>query len=119
MDSRRYDPLRFGREASAANIINARDSSCPIRWELLSELLYGLSDEEFKIVQGLADGSLGKDDVEDANNYVKVIRDLLNDKDRDIRDVTKTHIRLTPRPHRGRRLKPEDFPEIYAEYKKE
>jgi len=84
----------------------------------LNEVLHAMSDAEYEMVKGLAEGSLGVEDVADANDCVKVIGDILNDRDGDVRDVTLTRIRLMRRGKKGRALRPEDFPEMHKEAQK-
>lgn len=107
------------RKVRQSTLDRASDVNEP-RWPVaVEELLNEMSEADIEMARGLADGSLGGNDVADANDCVKVIRDLLNDRDGDVRDITLTRIRLLWRGKKGRPLKPEDFPEIYAEYKRE
>lgn len=97
----------------------ARDPKSPARWETIRLLVDMLSPEELARVKALIAGNSKEVEVEVPSEGLRVIEDLLADSDSDIRDFVVTCIRFVSSGNPGRPLKPEDFPEIYEEYKKE
>lgn len=128
----RYVPILYGRALTPGDFYYSPESHVPREvmrsvidlahdpnetgWlQVVEELLREVSDGDLEMVKALGNGALTTTDVADANDCVKVIADLLNNRDADVRDITLTRIRLSRRPRQRRLLKPEDFPEIYKE----
>lgn len=97
----------------------ARDQNSSDRWRAIRFLVFLLNREELARVKSLIGENSNKVELAATSDGVIVIEELLDDPDIDVRDFVTTCIRLTRPGYPGHPLKPEDFPEIYEEYKKE
>lgn len=113
--SRNNEAMDFG---LSVDIAGMQDPNGPKDWLSMNLLVEQLSDEEFAAVRTVADRPYANDRKDESGEIVKLITELLNDADKDVRDMTKTAIRTARPAYSGESLKPEDFPEIYAEVKK-
>ena len=113
--SRKNEVMDYG---LSINIAGMQDPNGPKDWLSMNLLVEQLSDEEFAAVRTVADRPYGNVQTDEAGESVKLITGLLNDADKDVRDMTKTAIRTARPAYSGESLKPEDFPEIYQEVKK-
>jgi HEAT repeat protein len=100
------------------NIGDMRDPNRPKDWLSMNLLVEQLSEEEFAAVRVVADCPDANGRTNERVEIVKLITELLNDADKDVRDMTKTAIRTARPACSGQSLKPDDFPEIYEEVKK-
>jgi hypothetical protein len=91
----------------------------PQRWDAMQELLYAMDYENLRLVRSAVNEGQRNIETSNSSEVLELIANILKSEDKDVRDIMITLIRLTERIDPERRLKPEDFPEIYEEYKKE
>jgi len=112
-----FDASQEAHVVSLDRISRAMDKNNPGRWESIASLWLCLDASQVKALEGVIANPKSK--IDDKDNLIRTFLSLLQDSDRDVRDLAVTTIRFGAHVYRGRPLRPEDFPEIYAEYLKD
>jgi hypothetical protein len=100
-------------------IAAAKDARNPNRWNAVFRLAERLTSEDAGAIEEYVRDSSKKSETGARSKEVKAVVELLSGSDKDVVDRVITILRIPREVHRGRAFRPEDFPEIYAEYRKE